>query len=303
MFDNGFLSPSGVRIYSALAHNVAGVDVTDTDDPQVQDLIRKYQERGRQLFHETSEDSLSWSFFRACSRLPQKDWLVDFFRVAVNEKFSRAYAPYVDEAQIRFWVAHPSPQVYTQWILAKVRREGEAAFKHLDQFDARIRAKRRLEKILAGDPAELPERATEVDVEIRIGKRLVVFIECKLFADSTISGTFQKGRGQILRNIELLEDVARRENFSDRRFILLTLDRHEKLYTAAMRRYKNVDMRRLRDWDAPGNIEALRLDLPHRSAEPESVFQEMTTKLGWILWHDAWKIYAHHATAALACRP
>ena len=72
MFESAYLSPSGVRIHTSLAHNLAGIDLSDTDDPQVQDALRKYGERGRALLSENSEDALTWSFFHAMSKLPKE---------------------------------------------------------------------------------------------------------------------------------------------------------------------------------------------------------------------------------------
>ena len=303
MFDDGYYTPSGVKIYSAVAHNVAGFDPTNSDDPQTQDALRKYRDRGREIMSENSEDALTWSFFHAVSKLPSKQWLVDFFRVAVNDRFAKAYAQYVDKAEIRFWVPHPSPQVYLQWLGAKVLKEGEGSISHLERYDSKVRARKRLEKIMQGDPEELPERATEVDVEIRLGKELLVFIEVKLFSDAGASGTFNPLRNQLVRNMELLEYVAKREGFKDWRFILLTLDRTDKLYTRLMRRYRNPDGRLLRQWDVVGNWQAIKEDLPHR-AEPDAYFQDMTQKLGWIMWPDCWKLLAHYATLeGSICKP
>jgi hypothetical protein len=61
-----------------------------------------------------------------------------------------------------------------------------------------------------------------------------------------------------------------------------------------MRRYRHPDMRRLRQWNDVGNWQAVREDLPHRVAEPDTFFQEMTQKMGWILWTDCFKLLAHH---------
>jgi len=294
MFEDGHMTTSGVKVYTAVAHNVAGFNPA-CDDHQTQDILRKCRERGREILSENSEDSLTWSYFHAMSRLPGKDWLVDFFRAAVTDRFARAYAPYVDQAEIRFWVPHPSPRKYVEWLGEKVIREGTQSIQHIQRYEAHARAKERLAKILKGDPSELPERPTEVDVEIRLGKHLLVFIEVKLFSDLGAFGTFNPGRNQLLRNMELVEDVATKEGFADRRFILLTLDRNEKLYTRAMHRYRNGNMRELRQWDELGNWETLKADLPHRHDEPDRYFQDMTLKMGWIRWPDCWKIMAHHA--------
>ncbi|HAZ07641.1 MAG TPA: hypothetical protein DCZ01_03745 [Elusimicrobia bacterium] len=296
MFENAYLSPSGVRIHTSLAHNLAGIDLSDTDDPQVQDALRKYGERGRALLSENSEDALTWSFFHAMSKLPTKQWLLDFFRAAVSQRFAKAYAPHIDNAQVRFWVPHTAPKIYLQWLGAKLLKEGEAAFKHLENYDARVRAKERLEKIMQGDPTETPERPTEVDCEIRIGNQLLVFIEAKLYSDATASGTFSPGRNQILRNMELVDDVARREGFKDARFILLTMDRGAKIYTKAMKRYRGSDMRSLRNWDEVGRWELAKRDLPHRADEPDEYFKQMTQRMGWLVWPECLKLLAHHAT-------
>lgn len=295
MFKDGYFTPGGVKIYSSVSFNVAGFDPTN-DDPHTQDALRKYRDRGREIMSENSEDALTWSFFHAVSRLPSKEWLVDFFRAAVNDRFAKAYAPFVDQAIIRFWVAHPSPPVYLQWIGAKVLQEGEGSISHLERYDSKVRARKRLAKIMRGDPDEVPERATEVDVEIRLGKELLVFVEVKLFSDASASGTFNSTRNQLVRNMELLEHASR-EGFKDRRFILLTLDRTpDKLYSKLMRRYRNTDGRLLRQWDEVGNWQAIKEDLAHRSAEPDAYFQAMSQKIGWITWGDCWKLLAHYAT-------
>ena len=103
----------------------------------------------------------------------------------------------------------------------------------------------------------------------------------------------------------VLSDVARREGVKDRRFILLTLDRQEpKIYSQSMRRYRNSDMRKLRNWDEVGNSQVLKQDMPHRAEEPDSYFQEMTLKMGWSLWPECWKLLAHYATAGMGpCKP
>lgn len=297
MFEDGYYTSSGIKIYSSVSHNVAGFDPTNADDPQTQDALRKYRDRGREIMSENSEDALTWSFFHAVSKLPSKQWLVDFFRAAVNDRFAKAYAPHVDKAKVNFWVPHPSPEVYLAWIGAKVLKEGEGSIAHLERYDAKVRARKRLAKIMQGNPEEAPEFDTEVDVELRLGKELLVFVEVKLFSDASASGTFNSTRNQLVRNMELLEHAARREGFKDWRFILLTLDRTtDKLYTKLMRRYRNSDGRLLRQWDEVGNWQAIKEDLPHRASEPDAYFQDMTKKIGWIMWPDCWKLLAHYAT-------
>jgi len=296
MFEDGYLSPSGVRIYSALSHTVSGLDPTDSDDPQVQDLLRKYGERGRELFSEHSEDALTWSFFHAVTKLPTRVWLIDLLRVAINDRFAKQYAPYVDSAEIRFWTKHPAPKTYLRWLGEKVMKEGEASFKHLDRFGDRVRAKHRLAKIMNGDPTLYYEMPTEVDVELRLGKELLIFIEVKLNSDAREHGTFSPSRNQIVRNIEIAAETAKESGFKDWRFILLTLDRlPNKIYTKVMRRYRHSDMRLLRQWDEPGNWKAIKKDLPHRDKEGDDYFRTLTKKLGWLLWTDCWKLLAHYA--------
>jgi len=296
MFKTSFFTPSGVRIYTSVEQNIAGFDPADTDDPQIQDILRKYKMRGRELMSENSEDALSWSTFHALSGLADKEWLTALFSAAVNEQFAKKYAPHVGLAQIRFWVSHVPPGIYLQWLRNKVRQEGEAAIKHLDPCSAsRIMASRRLQKIMQGDQSEVPERATEADIEIRLGKELIIFIEAKLFSDISVSGTFNPVRNQVVRNMEILEYTAQTEGFKDRRFILLTLDRKDKIYTQVMKRYRNSDMRMLREWDELGDWLAVKEDLPHHAAKPDSYFQEMTLKMGWLLWSDCWKILAHYS--------
>ena len=296
MFESSYLSPSGIRIQTALPNNLAGLDTTDVVDPQVQDALRKFGERGRSLLSENSEDSLTFSFFHACTKLPSKAWLADFFRSAISHRFAQQYEPHLNEAVVRFWVPHQAPKVYLQWLGAKLLKEGEGAFKHLECYAARVRAKQRLEKIMAGDPTESPERPTEVDCQIEIGKKLLVFIEAKLYSDATSCGTFSPGRSQVLRNVELLDDVAEREGFQDARFLLLTMDRSpEKVYTKAVKRYRGADMRKLRDWEKVGRWETLKADLPHRASEPDSYFQRLSQRMGWICFPDCLKILAHHA--------
>ena len=304
LFIDGYYTPGGVKIYSSLSFNLAGFDPTN-DDPHTQDALRKYRDRGREIMSENSEDALTWSFFHAASKLPTKDWLVDFFRASVGDRYAKAYAPFADKAVIRFWVPHPSPQVYLDWIGAKVLKEGEGCISHLERYDSKVRARKRLAKIMQGDPEELPERSTEVDVEIRLSKELLVFVEVKLFSDASPSGTFNPTRNQLVRNMELLEHAARREGFKDWRFILLTLDRTtDKLYTRLMKRYRNADGRLLRQWHEVGNWQALKEDLPHRASEPDTYFQDMSRRLGWIMWPDCWKLLAHYATTqGSLCKP
>ena len=77
--------------------------------------------------------------------------------------------------------------------------------------------------------------------------------------------------------------------------MLLTLDRKDKIYTQVMKRYRNADMRMLREWDEIGNWLAVKEDLPHHAAKPDTYFQEMTLKMGWLMWSDCWKILAHYS--------
>ena len=295
MFEDGILTPSGVHLYSSIAHNIAGVDVTDSADPQVKDLLRKYSERGRELFSENSEDSLSWSLFHALTKLPTKDWLVDFFRVAVNDGFAKRCAPHVHLADVRFWTPYPAPPIYRDWLLSKILREGEDSIKHLERFEDRVRAKKRLALVLDGDKSEI-ERPTEVDIRITLGKELLVFVEAKLTSDLGSHGTFAPTRNQLVRNLEQLAHYAQDGGYKDWRFILLTMDRlPDKLYTKMMKRYRCSDMRMLRRWDESGNVETLREDLPHRSGESDEYFRtSISKKMGWLLWNDAWKLLANY---------
>ena len=298
MFEDGIITPSGVRVYSALSHNVSGVDVTDAEDIQTQDLLRKYsgpQGRGRELFSEHSEDALTWSLFHALSKLPTKAWLVDLLRVSVNDGLAKRYAPYAHLAEVRFWQSYKPSRGYVEWLNAKIRREGEAAFAHLERYEDQVRAKRRLARVLDGDTAEC-ERPTEVDIQIALGKELKIVIEAKLTSDLGARGTFSPpGRNQLIRNCEILADSAQEEGFKDWRFILLTMDRlPDKLYTKTMKRYRSPDMRALRRWDEPGNTIHLREDMMHRAQEPEDYFLNMSCRMGWCLWTDIFKLLAHY---------
>lgn len=296
MFEDGYITPSGVRIYTALSHNLAGADVTDSDDPQVQDLIKKYGARGRELFSEHSEDSLSWSCFHALSKLPTKDWLVDLFRVAVNDTFAKRCAPHVHLAEIRFWQEHRPTELYLTWLKKRVDTEGEASINHLERYEDKVRARKRLERLMAGDPREALEHPTEVDIRVTLGKELLVFIEAKLFSDASTHGTFSPGRNQIIRNAEMVADEAHRLGFADHRFILLTLDRNpQKAYTKFMMRYRSSDMRSLRRWDEIGNFHSVKEDLPHRTEDADVFAKAITVRMGWLLWCDVWKLLAHYS--------
>ena len=297
MFEDGVLTPSGVRLYSAVSHNIAGFDPTDAADPQVQDLLKKYSERGRELFSENSEDALTWSLFHALSKLPTKDWLIDFFRVAVNDGFAKRYAPHVHQAEVRFWQAYRPSKGYLDWLNARILREGESVIAHLERYEDRVRAKRRLARVLEGDSSEC-ERPTEVDIRITLGKGLLIFIEAKLTSDLGSHGTFAPKRNQMVRNMELLAHHAQAEGFKDWRFLLLTLDRlPDKLYVKTIKRYRNPDIRALRRWDEAGTWQNIKEDLAHRVDEPDSYFSEMSQKMGWLLWTDAWKLLAHYGAA------
>jgi hypothetical protein len=87
-----------LRIYTSVEHNIARFDPEKKDDLQIQDILRKYKMRRRELMSENSEDARSWSLFHSLSRLPSKEWLIDFFSAAVNERFDKAHAPYVESA-------------------------------------------------------------------------------------------------------------------------------------------------------------------------------------------------------------
>lgn len=291
LFKNGYLTPTGVRVYSSLAHNIPGIDL-DSDDPQIADLIAKYGERSKSLLSEHSEDSLTFATFHALSKLPTKDWLVDFLRAAFGPKTAAAYAPYVHEASVRFWQPHNSPNLYLEYLAKKISREGESALKHLDA-GSRIKAKQRLMKLLSGE-LEWGELPTEVDVEIRIGKRVLIFCEVKVYADITKSGSLNgtDNRNQLIRNLELVWEAKERQGFADGKLVLLTLDRaSDKHYSQMIRRYRGPDLRQIRMWDTvtPG-WERIRKDLPHRAAESDAWHQNLNTSLGWIIWPEAFKI-------------
>lgn len=297
MFNRFAFSQSGVKIFESLGENVAGFDPDDQENPHVRDLVRKRQERGRaNLQSENSEDALSYSWWSSSARLPYRDWLVDFFRAAVTERFAQKYAPLVDQAQIKFWVQYSAPQCLQDYLRARLIAKGERALAHLEP-SARLRAEPRLQKILAGDLEEMPEHDTEIDVEIRIGQELLVFCECKLYSDCSFS-TFSPRRTQVLRNVELVDYIARRDGIKDARFILLTMERNGRLHPnalKAMKRYRGSDMRRLRSWDEIGEWKRIKQDLPHRADEPDSYFQRLTQQMGWATFPECTKILAHHA--------
>lgn len=299
MFEDGYMSPSGVRIFTSLAHNITGADVKDGSNPQIQDLIRKWGSRGREILSERSEDSLTFSAFHSLQKLPaaaRSSWLQDFFRAAFGDRTAAAYAPYADQAVVRFWQPHHSPQVYLEYLAKKVSREGESALQHLEYGD-RLKAKRRLERLLAGDIAwgEMP---TETDVQITIpagpnGSRgLVLFCEVKLYGDISRAGTLNgtDNRNQLLRNLEMVWEAKERMGFDDARLVLLTLDRTpDRFYSQMFRRYRSTDPRKLRAWDVvTEGWENIRKDLPHRNESPEW-YQRLNTSLGWITWPEMMK--------------
>ena len=291
LFKNGYLTPTGVRVYSSLSHNIPGIDL-DSDDEQIADLIAKYGERSKSLLSEHSEDSLTFAVFHSLCKLPTKDWLVDFLRAACGPKTAAAYAPYVSEASVRFWQPHSSPNLYLEYLAKKISREGEAALRHLDA-GSRMKAKLRLQKLLAGE-LEWGEQPTEVDVQITIGKRCLIFVEAKVYSDigkhGTLNGT--DNRNQLLRNLEMTAEVKQRLGFEDAKLVMLTLDRaSNKLYSQMMRRYRGPDLRKIRMWDevTPG-WERIRKDLPHREMEGDAWHQRLNTSLGWIIWPEVAKV-------------
>lgn len=289
MFENFcYYSPSGVRIYACLAHNVAGVDM-DSTDPQIKSLLAKYGERSS-ILSENSEDSLTFSAFRALSTISDRGWVLDFFRAAFGPKTVAAYAPYVHELVIEFWKPQHSPRVYLEYLAKKLTKEGESAFKHLTGSSL-AKAKERLERVRAGD-IQWAEMPTETDVVLTIGKRLIVFCEVKLYSDismATMNGS--DNRNQLLRNLELVHTVKEQLGYEDARFVLLTLDRAPgKIYSKMLRRYRGSDLRKLRMWDelTPG-WKNIKKDLPHRT-EADEWFQRLNTSLGWIIWPEIIKL-------------
>lgn len=291
LFKNGYLTPTGVRVYSSLAHNIPGINM-ESDDPQISDLIAKYGERSKSLLSEHSEDSLTFATWHSLSKLPTKDWLVDFLRAAFGPKTAAVYAPFVHEATIRFWQPHSSPNLYLEYLAKKISREGESALKHLDA-GSRIKAKQRLTKLLSGE-LEWGEQPTEVDVQISIGKRCLIFVEVKVYSDigkfGTLNGT--DNRNQLIRNLEMVWETKQRLGFADAKLVLLTLDRaSDKHYSQMIRRYRGPDLRKVRMWDevTPG-WERIRKDLPHRAGEGDAWHQNLNTSLGWVIWPEMVKI-------------
>jgi len=289
LFKNGFITPSGVRVYSSLAHNIPGIDL-DSDDEQIKDLIFKYGSRAKSLLSENSEDALTFTTFHALSKLPTKDWLVDFFRAAFGPKTAAEYAPYVNGAVVRFWQPHKSPDRYLEFLSKEISRKGESALKHLDA-GSRVKAKQRLTKLLAGEIA-WGELDTEVDVQITIPKKLIVFVEVKLYSDIGKFGTFNGNRTQVIRNLETVWETKERLGFENAKLVLLTIDRaSDKMYSQSMRRYRGPDLRKMRMWDevTPG-VERIRCDLPHRAEEPAEYHQKLNTSLGWVIWPEMIRI-------------
>lgn len=287
LFKNGYLTPTGVRVYSSLAHNIPGIDLDSSGD-QIADLICKYSERSKSLLSENSEDALTFLTFHSLSKLPTNDWLLDFFRAAFGPKMAATYAPHVKDASIRFWQPHKSPNLYLEYLARKISREGESALKHLDA-GSRIKAKQRLTKLLAGELA-WGEMDTEVDVQITIGKKLLVFVEVKLYSDigkfGSLNGT--DNRNQVIRNLEMVSEARERLGFEDAKLVLLTVDRaSDKHYSQMIRRYRGPDLRKMRLWDevTPG-WERIRRDLPHRVDESPEWHQRLNTSLGWITWPE-----------------
>jgi hypothetical protein len=268
---------------------VAGINLSDTEDPQIQDLLRKYGERSG-ILSENSEDSLTFSAFHALSKLADRGWVLDFFRAAFGPKTVAAYAPHVHEVAINFWKPHHSPQVYLEYLANRLRKEGESAFGHLTGSSL-AKAKERLARVRAGD-IQWAEMPTETDVVLTIGKRLIVFCEVKLYSDismATMNGS--DNRNQLLRNLELVHAAKEQLGFEDARFVLLTLDRAPvKTYSKLLRRYRGPDLRKLRVWDevTPGWLK-LKKDLPHRT-ESDEWYQRLNTSLGWIIWPEMLKL-------------
>lgn len=291
LFKNGYYTPTGVRVYSALEHNIPGIDL-DSDDEQIADLIAKYGSRAKSLLSEHSEDALVFSAMHSLSKLPTKDWVLDFFRAAFGPKTAATYAPFVNETVVRFWQPHKSPNLYLEYLAKKISREGESALNHLDA-GSRIKAKQRLTKLLAGELA-WGEMDSEIDIQLTIGKKLIIFVEAKLYSDigkhGSLNGT--DNRNQLIRNLEMVWEAKERLGFENAKLVLLTLDRaSDKHYSQMIRRYRGPDLRRIRLWDelTPG-WERIRRDLPHRVNESPEWHQRLNMSLGWIIWPELIKI-------------
>lgn len=289
MFENSYRTPSGVRLYSCLSHNLAGIDINDSADPQIQDLLRKYGERSG-ILSENSEDSLTFTAFHGLSKLPSKEWMLDFMRAAFGPKTVADYAPYINETEIRFWQPHRSPTVYLEYLAKKLTKEGESALEHLTGSNL-VKAKQRLDRLLAGD-IQWGEMPTETDVVLTIGKRLIAFCEVKLYSDismATMNGS--DNRNQLLRNLELVHVAKEQLGYEDARLILLTLDRlPTRTYSKLFRRYRGPDLRQIRMFDelTPG-WKKIKKDLPHRT-EGDAWHQRLNTSLGWVTWPEMIKI-------------
>jgi hypothetical protein len=108
---------------------------------------------------------------------------------------------------------------------------------------------------------------SEIDLVVR-GRQYLIFIEAKLDSDISLNTTYDPGRNQILRNIDVLLEVC---GYRTPVFWMMAKDQGPgRAYTQVMRRYQQD----------PGTLAA---DLPHRDPH---MLERVASNLAIVLWKD-----------------
>ena len=284
---------TGVKVYKSLDDNVI-IHNKKSDD--FQRLLEKCKNLKfyEDFLSENSEDALTFSVFHTLNHFVPKDrWLFDFFTCAINNTFAERIKPYLPDAEIKFWQEYSPPISYLDYVdECNRRRKPEAIIFHNKSKMQKERYEELFDKVkrkLKSNNKKW-EGDTQVDVEISIKNRLLVFVEAKLDSDISPDTVYDSTRNQIIRILDVGVEQKKEQGYEDFRFILLTSDKSTaKSYGKYLLKYRGVEKQDLQKWEKAGDTKSIKKALPHRK-EPEEFFENLTTSFGWLTWADMFKL-------------
>jgi hypothetical protein len=210
----------------------------------------KGQDLERILSSPRSEDYVTWNVVQLLKACSPAAWWPELLMAARadNPHFTLNPAP-DDLPVLELWQKIAAPKAYESLSRERMAASG------VPQWEQRA---------LDPKPVEGP---SEIDLVVR-GRQYLIFIEAKLDADISTNTTYDPGRNQIIRNIDVLLEVC---GYRTPVFWMMAKDKGpKKAYIQVMRRYQQD----------PG---ALVSDLPHRDPH---MLKRVASNLAIVSWKD-----------------
>jgi len=208
----------------------------------------KAQDMERILHSASSEDWVTWNFFRLLLRENPPQWWKLISQIARHRNpVLHLPADDMSAATVSLWSLVHSPEDY------------------LEESRRRMLSSRNPIWAARATSSEPVEGPSEIDVTIETGKS-VIFMEAKLGSDISMNTTYDPHRNQIARNIDCLLDRAGQK--APAFWMMVRDESPSRAYVQLMAAYRS-------------DPELLARDLPHRNLEDLAHICESLTTIRW----------------------